>query len=147
LLVETEDGFKPKEHPILKLSIVSIEDNGKIVYLNSTVKKYEKKGYKYHILGQTLSDDKFIQKGIDIDAYRDTLSSGYSVFKSKTSGKLAILAELIMIDSYSVTHELVKRENENNIYDIIIYSDISPEIKEDTYNIVPKLKYYFLKNS
>ena len=147
LLVETEDGFKPKEHPILKLSIVSIEDNGKIIYLNSTVKKYEKNGYKYHILGQNLSDDEFIQNGIDIDAYRNTLSSGYSVFKSKTSGKLAILAELIMIDSYSVTHELVKRENEDNIYDIVIYSDISPEIKEDTYNIVPKLKYYFLKNS
>jgi hypothetical protein len=46
---------------------------------------------------------------VDIDEYRNTLSSGYSVFKSKTSGKLAILAELIMVDSYSITHSVQPR--------------------------------------
>jgi hypothetical protein len=46
------------------------------------------------------------QASVDPDNYRNVLSSGYSVFKSKTSGKLAILAELIMVDSYSVTHSL-----------------------------------------
>jgi hypothetical protein len=75
------------------------------------------------------------------------LSSGYNVFKSKTSGKLAILAELIMIDSYSVTHGLIPRNDGSNIYDIVIYSEISPELNNENYNINPKLKYYHLKNS
>ena len=72
------------------------------------MRKYESVGtrkYKYHIAGQQ-SKIEFNPETIDIDSYRTTLSSGYNVFKSKTSGKLAILAELIMIDSYSVTHSI-----------------------------------------
>jgi len=65
--------------------------------------------FKYHILGQmgkNAQTNKFDQSAINLNEYRNVLNSGYSVFKSKTSGKLAILAELIMIDSYSVTHSL-----------------------------------------
>jgi hypothetical protein len=67
------------------------------------------------------------------------------VFKSKTSGKLAILAELIMIDSYSVTHSLIK--NDNGMFDVIIHTEASPSIDESNYDINPKLKYYYLKKS
>jgi hypothetical protein len=38
-----------------------------------------------------------------VDSYRNILSSGYSVFKEKTSGKLALLAELVTIDTFSLT--------------------------------------------
>jgi hypothetical protein len=39
------------ENPILALNVVSIEDSGKIVYLNSSIRQYDNGDYKYHILG------------------------------------------------------------------------------------------------
>lgn len=132
----------PIGNPILSLSIVSIEDSGKITYLNSDLKQYSKGGYKYHIIG---SDHPTTQDQ-DIDNYRSVLSSGYNVFKSKTSGKLAILAELVMIDSYAVTHSLKPRGNEGE-FDIIIHTDITPQITEENNATAPKVAYYYLKNS
>jgi hypothetical protein len=48
-------GNEIKKDPILTLNIVSIEDSGKITYLNSDVLRYDKtigdKTYNYHILG------------------------------------------------------------------------------------------------
>ena len=38
---DAEDNFILQENPIIALNIVSIEDNGKIVYLNSDVRQYE----------------------------------------------------------------------------------------------------------
>lgn len=149
---ETEK-YEPINNPILALNIVSIEDSGKIVYLNSDVLRYNvthnSSNYNYHILGTMKGNE---QESIDIDSYRNTLSSGYSVFKSKTSGKLALLAELVMIDSYSVTHSVeAKSEDSKNStgcsFDVIIHTDIEPAVSEANYNVVPKLKYYFLKNS
>lgn len=139
------------EHPVLALNVVSIEDSGKIVYLNSDIKQYIKEHdgitYQYHILGEMTESKP--QESIDIDKYRNVLSSGYSIFKSKTSGKLAILAELIMIDSYSVTHSIIpiEIENENNKYEIVIHTDVEPKITPENYFIAPKLKYYYLENS
>lgn len=147
------EKYEHIDNPILALNIVSIEDSGKIVYLNSDVLRYDvthnSSTYNYHILG-TMKDSE--QESIDIDSYRNTLSSGYSVFKSKTSGKLALLAELVMIDSYSVTHSVeAKSEDSKNSdgcsFDVIIHTDIEPAVSETNYNVVPKLKYYFLKNS
>lgn len=147
LFINTEEGFQLKENPIIALNIVSIEDSGKIVYLNSDIRQYETpKGYKYHILGQN-NGNTFNQENIDIDSYRNALSSGYNVFKSKTSGKLAILAELIMIDSYSVTHKLVPKENNEGSFDIVIHTEIEPTIDSKNYSTVPKLKYHYLSNS
>lgn len=143
-------------NPVIALNIVSIEDSGKIIYLNSDIKKYEvdyeknqfTNTYKYHILGTNLSNSETVQQ--DIDEYRNVLSSGYSVFKSKTSGKLAILAELIMIDSYSVTHSIQPKQDANgkdipNEYDIIIHTEAFSE--ETNYRTAPKLKYYYLNES
>jgi hypothetical protein len=74
------------------------------------------------------------------------------VFKSKTSGKLAILAELVMIDSYSVTHSLIPKYDEydnivNGAFDIVLHTEVTPEVTNTTYNTVPKLQYYYLSNS
>ena len=159
------EGFELIKNPIIALNIVSIEDDGKIVYLNSDLKQYDvinnyelggvnmQDTYKYHILG-TMAENAGVydQASVDIDQYRNTLSSGYSVFKSKTSGKLAILAELIMIDSYSVTHSIKpKLDYDKKIiegaFDIIIHTEVSPELNKDNYYIAPKLQYYYLDNS
>ena len=53
------NDFNLISNPMISLNIVSIEDSGKIVYLNSDIRKYdiEAEGatYKYHILG-TMAD-------------------------------------------------------------------------------------------
>ena len=159
-----------KENPIIALNVVSIEESGKITYLNSDIRQYEVKNsytikegdqyktvtdtYKYHILGEAGSGTGgFNQQAVDIDAYRNVLSSGFSVFKSKTSGKLAILAELIMIDSYSVTHSIIPKKNEEGYsldgkFDICIYTEVSPNTNDPSkYLYTPKLKYYYLEKS
>lgn len=171
--VKDEDVYELVPHPMLALNVVSIEESGKIVYLNSDIRRYEvandyeitkevngesqteqyKDIYKYHILGTGGKDgNQFNQQAIDIDSYRNTLSSGYSVFKSKTSGKLAILAELIMIDSYSVTHSLKPCVDEqgktiDGKFDVILHHEVSPNITNENYNIAPKLRYYYLQKS
>lgn len=142
-------------HPVIALNIVSIEDSGKIVYLNNDVRKYTvddetANTTKYHILGKNNKDAS--GKNIDIDSYRNVLSSGYSVFKEKTSGKLAILAELVMIDSYSVTHKIdpITDQYGNDIdgrFKVTISTDISPYLTNDNYYTAPKLRYYYLKES
>lgn len=154
-------GMK-EQNPILALNIVSIEDSGKITYLDSSIRKYEvtkstNNGYfneifklRYPILGKSNVEQPLTNE--DIDEYRNVLSSGYSVFKSKTSGKLAILAELIAIDSYSVTHKVEEIEDENgqvipDKYNIILYPEVSCEETENKYGITPKLSYYYLEES
>lgn len=95
--------YGEKKHDIspkaVKLHVVSIEDSGKITYLDTTTKWY---------------DDYYINEGAvkvsggktDLDSYRDLVSSEWSIFSSKTPGKLAILAELEIIDSFSCSYIL-----------------------------------------
>lgn len=168
LFVKTasDADFRPISNPMIALNVVSIEESGKIVYLNSDLRKYDVSSsyiedessatYRYHILGDAgQTEGKFNQAAIDIDNYRNVLSSGYNVFKSKTSGKLAILAELLTIDSYSVTHSIVPEKiivdekeviNEGS-FDVIIHTEVSPEITTSNVDVVPKLQYYYLQNS
>ena len=164
---EGESGnFDFVNNPILALNIVSIEDSGKIVYLNNDVRTYtstksytdqtgdiHNNEYKYHIVGDAeVSNNQLNQSVLDPDSYRDVLSSGYSIFRSKTSGKLAILAELIMIDSYNVTHSLIPKKDSfgqtiEGAFDIVIHTEITPEVTNTNYNTVPKLQYYYLQQS
>ena len=157
LYKKEEGNLKPIDNPILALNVVSIEDSGKIVYLNSDLRQYEvtknDNVFSYHILGQdALSDSGFNQASVDIDSYRNAVSSGYNVFKSKTSGRLALLAELVMIDSYSVTHSLLPtRDSEGNVipgnFDVLIHTEVTPNLTESNFAIAPKLSYYYLQNS
>ena len=82
---------------IIKLHVVSIEDSGKITYLDSTTKWYD----DYYVNSQKNQNDT---NKPDIDSYRNLLDSGWSIFSSKVSGKLAILAELETIDSFSCSY-------------------------------------------
>lgn len=153
----TGSKFEPtSSNPILALNIVSIEDSGKITYLNSDVINYEyqynNNTYRYHILGKSVTGSDNTLSTPDLDAYRNVLSSGYSVFKSKTSGKLAILAELIAIDSYSVTHRVEEVKDVNgqivpDKYNVILYPEVSCEETNKKYGITPKLSYYYLEES
>lgn len=90
-------GAFPKQ---FKINVVAIEDSGKINYLNNDLKWY---GDFYINQESTNNSNK-----PDIDSYRNLLSSGYSVFQSKVSGKLAILIELERIQNFSSTYEVLK---------------------------------------
>lgn len=84
---------------LVKISVVSIEDSGKITYLDSNVKWY--------------NNDYFIKDNVarnkdgklDIDSYRTMTNSAYATFASKVSGKLALLIELEKITGFSCTWE------------------------------------------
>ncbi len=93
-------GAFPKQ---FKINVVAIEDSGKINYLNNDLKWYN----DFYINQEsTNNSDK-----PDIDSYRNLLSSGYSVFQSKVSGKLAILLELERIQNFNSTYEVLKNES------------------------------------
>lgn len=85
---------------LLKVSVVAIDDSGKITDLNASVKWYKNDYYL-----TVMSSDAQQQK-TDIDSYRSLVTSAYSIFQSKVSGKLAILAELETIDGFSCSYEV-----------------------------------------
>lgn len=109
---------------IVKLHIVSIEDSGKITYLDSSVRWYDKIKHtssgintsQSENIGEKSNLDFYINiaqdtqgsNQPDIDSYRNLLSSGYSIFQSKVSGKLAILAELETITGFECTYNVYK---------------------------------------
>ena len=105
----------PKE---IRISLVAIEDSGKINYLDSTLKWYGSGNNTYYINKSANNVNK-----PDLDSYRNLLNSGYSVFQSKVSGKLAILAELERIDSFNCTYSVYKTgENVGGNIEYINYS-------------------------
>lgn len=160
---------------IVKLHIVSIEDSGKITYLDSSVKWYDKikhtssgintsQPITKENIGEKSNLDFYINiaqdtqgsNQPDIDSYRNLLSSGYSIFQSKVSGKLAILAELETITGFECTYNVyktgtssekvngkIKKDKEEistscninyNLYDVYLNFHWST----DNYNINPK---------
>lgn len=92
-------GAFPKQ---FKINVVAIEDSGKINYLNNDLKWYD----DFYINQESTNNSN----KPDIDSYRNLLSSGYSVFQSKVSGKLAILIELERIQTFNSTYEVLKSE-------------------------------------
>ena len=95
----------------LKIHVVAIEDSGKINYLDSTLRWYN----TYFIAQSKKTQDNPSGEDIpDIDSYRNLLSSGYSVFQSKISGKLALLVELEKITGFSCTHTIYSKKGTSN---------------------------------
>lgn len=90
-------GYWPK---LTKVHVVSIEDSGKMVYLDSSLKWYD--DINYYIQKQSSNEEN----KPDLDSYRSLVNSAYSIFQSKVSGKLALLVELEKITSFSCTHSV-----------------------------------------
>lgn len=83
------------------IHVVSIGDDGKIVYLDDSLKWNGSNGKPADYYIKECNGDSAIET--DIDSYRTLVSSAYNVFNSKVSGELALLFELKVIDSFSVT--------------------------------------------
>lgn len=88
-------GNNPK---VITIHVVSIEDDGKIVYLDDTLKWYGDY-YIKNYSGEQLGKD---EAKTDIDGYRTLINSAYNTFRSKVSGKLALLFQLEVVDTFSV---------------------------------------------
>jgi hypothetical protein len=99
----------------IRIHVIAIEDGGKINYLDSSLRWYGD------------NNDYFIRESknrggkVDLDSYRNMLSSGYSVFQSKISGKLALLIELEKITGFSCTYGVFGKNN--NRVSNILYRD------------------------
>lgn len=91
-----------------KIHIVAIEDSGKINFLDSSIKWYDN---DYYI--QALQQDK-VNMAPDIDSYRSLVSSAYSIFQSKVSGKLALLIELERIQTFDCSYTIYTSDDGNN---------------------------------
>ena len=105
----------------IKLSVVSIEDGGKITYLDSEIKEYQKGAYNNG------------SNKVDIDAYRNLLKSGWDIFSSKVSGKLAILAELVVPETFSCTYsiDIEEKNDENYKYIVTLNPDLTDFINTE----------------
>lgn len=83
------------------IHVVSIGDDGKVVYLDDSLKWSDGNDTPPDYYIRECDGDSAIET--DIDKYRTLVSSAYNIFNSKVSGELALLFELKIIDSFSVT--------------------------------------------
>lgn len=95
------------------IRVVSIGDDGKITYLDDSLKwtQLSNSGDDYYIKESNLDQGSIKQ---DIDDNNTLVSSAYNVFKSKVSGQLALLFELKTIDSFTATWSATVSNYENN---------------------------------
>lgn len=97
------DGPDINESPKnLKLRIASIDDNGNIIFLKNLS----------WVNGYYIFDNPEESESFNIDEYRDKIKSDFHIFTTKTSGKLAVIAQLEVINTFSVFWD-VKYEGEN----------------------------------
>ena len=116
----------------LKLHVVSIEDSGKITYLDTTTQWYDMiiEGNSNNPNKYYISDKKIGKTNNDIDEYRSAIESNWSIFNSKVSGKLAILAELEMPETFSCSYdlELININNNYKEYKLTLFLESDPKI-------------------
>lgn len=83
---------------LIKISIICIDDNSKIIDLSGTVKWFNPPDYYIGLQKKEEGGEL-----INIDSYRNLLSDGYAVFNSKYPGKLALQLKLEMPTGFTCT--------------------------------------------
>ena len=150
------ESYWPK---LVKVHIVSIQDDGKLIYLDNDVQWYptntkniKENEYKdkdsdinnsFPISTEEFLDKDGTMKDLhNLDEYRHALNCQYSVFQQKVSGKLGILLELESINNFNCGHKIFRRkykikegekEKEEEVFDIYF----SASWDTDNYNINP----------
>ena len=153
--LKENENYWPK---LVKVHIVSIEDSGKITYLDNNVHWYDNEGEiknnnedtnpkhregKFIISQEEFLQDNGVTKDLhNLDEYRHALQCQYSVFQQKVSGKLALLLELESINNFNCGHKIFRRkykikegetEKEEEVFDIYF----SASWDTDNYNVNP----------
>lgn len=142
------ESYWPK---LVKLHIVSIQDDGKLIYLDNDVQWYptnikdsnSNSDNAFPISTEEFIDEDGTMKDLhNLDEYRHALNCQYSVFQQKVSGKLGILLELESINNFNCGHKIFRRkykikegekEKEEEVFDIYF----SASWDTDNYNINP----------
>ncbi len=140
------ESYWPK---LVKLHIVSIQDDGKLIYLDNDVQWYptnikdSNSDNAFPISTEEfLNEDGTMKDLHNLDEYRHALNCQYSVFQQKVSGKLGILLELESINNFNCGHKIFRRkykikegeeEKEEEVFDIYF----SASWDTDNYNINP----------
>lgn len=142
------ESYWPK---LVKLHIVSIQDDGKLIYLDNDVQWYptnikdsnSNSDNAFPISTEEFLDEDGTMKDLhNLDEYRHALNCQYSVFQQKVSGKLALLLELESINNFNCGHKIFRRkykikegdeEKEEEVFDIYF----SASWDTDNYNINP----------
>ena len=142
------ESYWPK---LVKLHIVSIQDDGKLIYLDNDVQWYptnikdsnSNSDNAFPISTEEFLDEDGTMKDLhNLDEYRHALNCQYSVFQQKVSGKLGILLELESINNFNCGHKIFRRkykikegdeEKEEEVFDIYF----SASWDTDNYNINP----------
>ena len=126
------------------LYFATITDEGKIVKLGN-LRLHDVGGKKYIIPEMNIGPD---QKPV-LDSYRNVVSSPYNIFNSKVSGKLLLIAELLTVDSFSVSvlcqfskeRETVKDGKRISVKDITILMDMTYESQSNVFLYGVKSEY------
>lgn len=133
------ESYWPK---LVKLHIVSIQDDGKLIYLDNDVQWYptdikdSNSDNAFPISTEEFLDENGAMKDLhNLDEYRHALNCQYSVFQQKVSGKLGILLELESINNFNCGHKIFRRNSptEGEVFDIYF----SASWDTDNYNINP----------
>lgn len=120
-------GADPK---YLRIHVVSIDEDNNLTFLDEGLKWFKtgwtgsgndvatpstdpnKKESKAYIIGQYA--DTTTETGgqkVNLDSYRDLVSTPYNIFKSKTNGRLALFFELETVDTFSYTWEALEAKD------------------------------------
>lgn len=128
----------------IKLSIATIDSNGRIIKLSDLKRFTSKSGIQGDYI---IADGQITESEQNIDTYRNIVSSEYNVFSSKIAGELYLIAELEVIDKFDITYKCIKY-NDNGTYTLRFYVQTSPDdIFIDYIKVQKELQYYYFKRS
>lgn len=125
-LVYSDPNYRKK----ILIDIVSVNKDGGITSFSDSLKWYKSgtqlpvnEGPAYYIPDTDENFEKQIQQGvpINLDEYRNLVTTPYNVFKSKSTGTLALLCKLEIPSTFQVTYEIIELKlNTNKNGDVII---------------------------
>ena len=123
---EENKNFDTELYPkYLRFHIVSITDQGKIIYLDDnlvwteyTPEDNTKDNFYIYPENITLNPET---GRITLDEYRELVNSNYDIYNPKQSGKLGIVAELEAPNIFQVNYDAVITDHENGLKQCQLY--------------------------
>ena len=132
---DTSSG-NPLDTKSLELYFATITDEGKIARLSRLRDyKYNNDENKRYIIPEMEDNPDGTP---DVDSYRNLVESPFNVFNSKVSGELLLIAELVTIDSFSVSvicefNDQEGADTSSTLRDVAITVEMQFESGNDVY--------------
>lgn len=127
---ESKDSFETSENTNESNKSETITDTEE----SETINKY--------YIQQT--DYQYTESDIDVNDYRKIISSDYNVFQGNSSGKLAIIAELEVIDTFSATWDV---DEDFNLKFLVNWTSNHSNINPDEFRVVLNDNKYTATNT